>query len=508
MQSHPRSHPRSTLTVAEAFLRERAERAETPGASRRVFTRAEATALADAVVQMTSNPNLGATITHHAVAVTTIVRNDRLKCVDSDHLTLRIGTRLGCNIYVGVETSIRDLTLLQQVIKRTEMQVAPVIQSEDTPLSAADDPVKSFLGPRTYLPVELWHDTTIDAMEHQRGVVLAQMIEQFRTANLLGAASLAVCARAEIHRYTAGRTAWGESTDSEITATARMMDGTASGWSGEAHRDWTKLDGVRVARQAIAMANRNRGAVRLEPGRYTAILGPAAVGALVVQMSPLFEAVRIDGGSGPYGIPRTPDGRENRLGQRVADPRITMWTDHNDPDGGDYPFFPDDGFPSGNNTWIKNGVLTALAYDVEYGMRRGKTPYKAPTAIRMSGGTTSIEEMIATCDRGIYVNRFSGVEVVDGPSGSMTGTTRDGCFFIKDGKIKTPVTNFRIYQSPFLSLNNVMALGVPQRVAFGFMPPHGGGHFGEAVDRWPLDPVIVPPLMVHDFNFSALCDAI
>jgi predicted Zn-dependent protease len=128
----------------------------------------------------------------------------------------------------------------------------------------------------------------------------------------------------------------------------------------------------------------------------------------------------------------------------------------------------------------------------------------------MSGSTTSIEQMIATCERGIYVNRLSGVMVADRPSGTMSGVTRDGCFLIKNGKIDKPVINFRIYQSPVLSFNNVLAMGEPKRVSFGFSPPPGGagGRFDEALGAWPKPPVIAPPMMVHDFNFSALADAI
>jgi hypothetical protein len=36
--------------------------------------------------------------------------------------------------------------------------------------------------------------------------------------------------------------------------------------------------------------------------------------------------------------------------------------------------------------------------------------------------------------------------------------------------IDRPVTNFRIDESPVWSFNQVLALGVPQRVAFGYSP--------------------------------------
>jgi hypothetical protein len=48
-------------------------------------------------------------------------------------------------------------------------------------------------------------------------------------------------------------------------------------------------------------------------------------------------------------------------------------------------------------------------------------------------------------------------------------------------------------------LNNLIAIGAPHRAAMGYTP-------GD--DPWPLPPQIVPPLMVRDFNFTMLADAV
>jgi predicted Zn-dependent protease len=295
--------------------------------------------------------------------------------------------------------------------------------------------------------------------------------------------------------------------------TARTLDGTGSGWTGQTHRDWTQLLPDRIAQQSIDLAHRSQHPVKVEPGKYTAILSANAVGMLVQTMvqANFFHIVTQAGPtSGPFGYPEEKPGRPPcRLGERVFDPRISMWTDPTDPDCGDFPFFPA-GFPSGRETWVKDGVLRAMAYNTSDGPARHKTPVQDPLCVRMSGGSTSIAEMIATCDRGIYVNRFSGVSVVDKQSGTMAGVTRDGCFLIKDGKIAQPVVNFRFYQSPILAFNNVLALGVPERVSFGFTPPVGrpNSRFDEALSTWPRPPVVVPPMMIHDFNFSSLSDAV
>jgi predicted Zn-dependent protease len=95
-----------------------------------------------------------------------------------------------------------------------------------------------------------------------------------------------------------------------------------------------------------------------------------------------------------------------------------------------------------------------------------------------------------------------------------TGVTRDGCFFVKKGKIDRPVKNFRWQASPFFVLNNIIAMGQSHRTAFGYSPwtqqeqGHGMPDAWVGMLDWPRRPMVVPPLMVRDFNFVALIDAI
>jgi predicted Zn-dependent protease len=334
------------------------------------------------------------------------------------------------------------------------------------------------------------------------------MLAQLQRTDLTGAATIALSTQADLCWYPFGRCAWGEATDSEITVTARTTDGTASGWSGHAARDWTQLRPERVVDEAMDLALRGQHPVRVEPGRYTAILGPAAVGQFLATGVAAFSAKLTDAGGTPFSLIGSPDGHRSKLYQRVMDERITLTTDPADVVGGHYPFFRQDGYPSGQTTWVKDGVLQELSYDEGYGSQRGKTPRNLPYAIRMSGGTTSIAEMIANCQRGIYVHRLSGVRLVDPFSGAMVGVTRDGCFLIKNGKIETPVMNFRFFESPFIAFNKILALGVPERVAFGMQSGIGTEYDGWSRPPWPLSPVIVPPLMIRDFNFSASSDAV
>src|SRR5205085_399679 len=105
-------------------------------------------------------------------------------------------------------------------------------------------------------------------------------------------------------------------------------------------------------------------------------------------------------------------------------------------------------------TWIADGMLKSLCTGVG-SLGHGKAYAWMPFGFRLHGGDTTLEQMIAQCDDGIYVNRFTDVDTLDWNSGTMTGVTSDGCFLVKKGKLDRPIKNFRFLTSPFFVLNNI-----------------------------------------------------
>jgi predicted Zn-dependent protease len=179
------------------------------------------------------------------------------------------------------------------------------------------------------------------------------------------------------------------------------------------------------------------------------------------------------------------------LGQRVADSRVTISHDPSDPLLGVRPF-SSDGDPHRRVTWIENGVLTALSYDRDYALSQLYENLALPNsgAFRMSGGTTTIDEMIQSTKRGLLITRLSNFGSTDYKSLLTSAYTRDGIWLIENGKIAKPVKNFRVTESPLFLINRIEALGVP-------VPAYS-----------PWRPIVVPPLLVRDFNCTSLADAV
>jgi len=494
----PASSHHGSVASVNAVLARRGQ--PVPG-TRPVMAREDAETLAKIAIQTIYEDALVdwryIQLTHQVVAIATVLPNGTVTSTTTDTFTLAFETSLGDGVKVNVDLNVRDVDRLRTVIRHALLHAAPPRPYPDWEKPDPDDPWHHIYGPHTYLPTTLWRDTTAAAIATLPGDVLPRLAKVVADANLSVAATASVSARAHLCYTTLGLSAWSNATDSEVTTTARSLDGTGSGWSGHAHRDVTKLEVERVAAEAKDIALRSRGAVRAEPGRYTAILGPAAVGQLMAMTAQAFAGGSPDG---PFTSP-LPNGRRNKILAQVADARITLRTDPTDPDNGDEAFF-DLGFPCGKMTWIDRGILKGLSFGPMDAAERDVTAMNVPWSMQMTGGDSSIAKMIANCERGVYVNRVSGVAITDWHSFTMTGVTRDGCFLIKDGKIHKPIVNFRFYESPILMLTKVLALGPAERVSFGLSSPTSSFY------EWPYPPMVMPPLMVRDFNFSSLCDAV
>jgi predicted Zn-dependent protease len=461
-------------------------------AGRPVLTREQLTALTQRMLGMTSADDVSIKVTHTARVVTRLANGKVLSEDDGDTLSVRLWTRLS-DMYqpLTLRTNQIDDSVLRAVVRQAEAMNREMIHAESAMVNAKQVP-------DSLVPVQLWHDETVRGMMAHRSTLIPALLEPVAQARLSGAGFVGFMARSEAVLTKGGISVFYEETDSEVNLTARSLDGTSSGWGGAAARNWSHIDPETIVARAITTAQQNAHPVALEPGRRTAILSATAVAQLTSNFNDAFDAERTDHGHTPLST--TPIRNGGKMRQRIFDPRLTLRSDPADPEGGYCPYF-DDGYATVPMTCVENGVLKNLQYKPGHAMKRGKV-YSAPLqAFRLSGGTSTIAEMVARCEEGIFVNRLSEVDLVDERSGLVTAATRDGCYFIKHGKIVKAVKNFRILESPFFVLNKVEALGVPERAAFGYAaalyaPP------------WPHPPVIVPPMMVSDFNFASLVDAV
>jgi len=336
---------------------------------------------------------------------------------------------------------------------------------------------------------KIWFEKTVSIDEPSFAAIADRAIAPAEAAHMFAAGYIEVNADSHSVLNNQGLFRYYPYTTAQCSITVRDPKGVGSGWAGVDWNDWDRINPEKLAQIALDKCLRSRNPVAVEPGRYTAILEPQAVCDLVSSIADTLDREFAENGMGPFADPKRPG--YSKIGQMVIDPRLTFSADPMDPDCGFVPF-DWGGEPYTHVNWIDKGVLRELSYSRGYGLRQLSKDFALPNSgsFRLSGGTSTIEEMIANTTRGVLVTRFNNVQVLDINSLLATGNTRDGLWFIEHGKITKTIKNFRFTESPMFILNNIEMMGVPQRVF------HPGA------------PAIVPPLMVRDFSFTGLIDAI
>ena len=364
-----------------------------------------------------------------------------------------------------------------------------VRQSEALARLAPEDPEHMpLLPPQQYGQVNAWFDSTANLTPELRAAAARTALDAARAAGDLAAAGFIIEGTAyNAIASSTGMYAYFPSTNANYQLTVRTTDGTGSGWAGADHPDWSQIDFKAVSDHAIDKARKSRSPQAVEPGRYTVILEPQAVGDLVQLLAFALDARSADEGRSAF----SKQGGGTRIGEKIVDPRVTLYSDPADPQllGQPYTF---EGLPLGREVWIENGVLKELQYSRFWAQKKGARPNGGLGAVKMVGGDSTTEQMIASTDRGILVTRLWYLRQVDPRTVLYTGLTRDGTFLIENGKITRAVKNLRFNESPLFMLNNLEMLGRAVRVA----GTEAGGN------------VVFPAIKVKDFDFTSLSDAV
>jgi predicted Zn-dependent protease len=386
----------------------------------------------------------------------------------------------------GARTGSSTTNRLEDAPLRSAVQTAERLAR----LSPDDAEAMRVLPPQRYDESPGWSEATASLEPAERAAAVQRIAEPARVANLTSTGYLEANAGSLAVANSSGLFAYYRSTSVALTTTVRTPDGTGSGWAGGSHYDWARLDPAAFGTRAIEKARLSRSPVGIEPGRYTVILEPTAVGNLVQLITGALNARAADEGRSFFSRP----GGGNKIGLRVVDERVTLSSDPLDAEAPAAPFTAE-GLPIGRTVWIDNGVVRDLAYDRYWAERSSRPATAVAGTLRMSGGTATVDEMIASTRRGLLITRFWYIRAVDARTILYTGLTRDGTFLIENGKITRAVKNLRFNESPIFMRNNVESMGAPERVSAS----ESGG---------PGTAIIVPPLKIREFTFTSSSDAI
>lgn len=289
---------------------------------------------------------------------------------------------------------------------------------------------------------------------------------------------------------------WHTQTSAEISITMLAKD--SSGWQKANSPNVTNLDPLALADIAARKAIDSAAPREVPAGKYTVILEPAAVLDIVGFMFWDF---------GGQSILDERSFLNNRIGARLFGADVSIWDDVDHLLQSGAPF-DGEGMRRQRVPLVENGVVKRVVYARGTAEKMKKSEYAAkagpiaPTGhgfllpnemgempVNIVFGEPahpqSIEQMIASTERGILVTRLWYIREVDPYEKILTGMTRDGTFLIENGKLAGGVRNFRFNESLIHMLSNVEAMGKLVRAS---------GE--ESFD------MVVPAMKVKNFNFT------
>jgi predicted Zn-dependent protease len=277
-----------------------------------------------------------------------------------------------------------------------------------------------------------------------------------------------------------------------------MLAADSSGWQKANSPDIANLDPLRLAEIAAQKAVDSAHPREIPAGKYTVILEPAAVLDIVGFMFWDYSGMAIlDQRSFLTG----------RIGTKLFGDNITIMDDVTHPLQSGSPF-DGEGVLRQRLSLVENGVVQRVVYARATAERMKKSEYcdkvgpieptghgfalpnemgEMPLNIVFAavGNPQSVEQMIASTERGILVTRLWYIREVEPFEKMLTGMTRDGTFLIENGRVCGGVRNFRFNESLIHMLSNVEAMSVPVRSC---------GE--ESFD------MVVPAMKVKEFNFT------
>ena len=453
------------------------------------FSESDVRAVLNKVLALSKADECGASLDGDHNGNLRFARNAVSTSGGDDRHTLSVQCSYGKKVGTATVNEFDDASL-EKVVRRAE---------ELAKLAPENPEFVSELGPQKYDQPPGFFDSTAAIGPDFRAQAAAASILPCRQEKLVAAGFLQHNHGFNARANSKGLYGYVRSSDVDFSVTIRTEDGKGSGYGVADLNDAAKLDTAAVSRVAMDKAVRSRETRAIEPGKYTVILEPAASVDLISHMVRQMDARLADEGRSFL----TKAGGGNRLGEKLMDERVNIYSDPLNAEAPGDAWAPD-GRPRRRVDWVKDGAVANLAYSRYWAQKKGVAEDKAVPGLGrgfggravgafegaqgyiMAGGTDSLDALVKSVKRGVLVTRMWYIREVDPQTVLYTGLTRDGTFYVENGEIKYAIKNFRFNESPVIMLNNIEALGKPVR----------------------MNGSLVPPMVVRDFTFSSLSDAV
>lgn len=230
----------------------------------------------------------------------------------------------------------------------------------------------------------------------------------------------------------------------------------------------------KAAREASDRATRLLGAIKPPSKRVTVVLDPYVTAQFLGVISSTLNGESVSKGRSFFA---------DRLGDQVADSRITLVDDPTNPLAYTATDIDGEGLAARRNVLIEDGVLKKFVHS-SYSARRLKTvstgnavrggfagsPGVGCIAMQLTPGTKTQDELIGDVDDGVWVHMVQGLHSGVNPISGDFSTGASG-LLISKGQVGAPVREFTIASTLQRMLLDVVALGND----VDWLPTHAAG---------------------------------
>ncbi|MEO6685590.1 MAG: metallopeptidase TldD-related protein, partial [Dyadobacter sp.] len=254
----------------------------------------------------------------------------------------------------------------EESIKKT------VARAEELAKLAPENPeYVSMLGPQKYPETKSYSDNTANIDPDKRAQIALDSIDLCRKKSVVAAGYLEDSAGFRAIGNSKGLFGYYKTTSVDYSITVRTEDAKGSGYVVRDFNDVSKLNSASLTQTALQKAMASTAAQAIEPGRYTVILEPTAAAELMRNMMSNMDARSADEGRSFL----SKKGGGNRLGEKLFDERITIYSDPMDIDIPGYPFVIGDNTVDGRAqekvVWIEKGVVKNMFYSRFWAEKKG-----------------------------------------------------------------------------------------------------------------------------------------
>ena len=423
-------------------------------------------------------------------ALTRFANNTITQNVSEDNYVLSLRVNLDGRTARATTNKFDDESLKRLVQSATKL--AKVQERDPDLLPLAD---ASSFDPHGPTVARTFYETSSIGPK-ERAQAVGEMVDVAQKYKLTSAGIYATCELVEAVLNSRGLVAYHSQTSADVSVT--MLAADSSGWQKANFPNARDLHPREVAEVAARKAIDSVRPQELPPGKYTVILEPAAVLDIVGFMF------------WDWGGQAILDERSflnNRIGTQLFGENINITDDVYHPLQSGSPF-DGEGVRRQRVPLVEEGVVKRLVFargtaeKIKRSEYAGKVGPVAATGhgfpipneigeipmnivLTSAGVTSTVDEMIASTERGILVTRLWYIREVEPYEKICTGMTRDGTFYIENGRLQNGLLNFRFNESLVHLLSNVEAMSPPVRAS---------GE--ESFD------MVVPAMKVRDFNFT------